>query len=224
MSDFETEHAKWLNHHLDRRTGERRLRLEMGHAHAEKLFLKNVWWPIRGNFDDLHPEYEVLDWRRRPYFADFMWTPGLVRLNLEVKGWGPHVRDADRRSYSDELNRETFMYGMGIHTISFAYHDVENRPDVCRQLLRMVLNNLEAAKSPSHAVLLEKELVKLMVFQAAPIRPAEIAKHLDIDRRTAIKMLRTLCDKGWLKPVARGNSGRQMAYELDRRALEFFFF
>jgi hypothetical protein len=27
------------------------------------LFCRNVWWPLQGNFIDLHPEFEVLDWR-----------------------------------------------------------------------------------------------------------------------------------------------------------------
>jgi hypothetical protein len=224
MPHFETEYANWLQHHLERRSGQRRLRLEFGHGHAEKLFLRNVWWPLKGNFDHLHPEYEVLDWRRRPYYADFMWTPGFVKLNVEVKGFNAHVRGMDHQSYSDELNRETFLYGMGIHTISFAYHDVEKRPDVCRQLLKMVLGNLEPALSPSRASLLEKEVVKLAVASGAPIRPADVKRRFAVDHRTAVKWLQSLCAKGWLKPVPRGKSRRLMAYELDRRALAFFFF
>lgn len=225
MSRFETEHARWIQHHLDLRTGERKNRLAIGHAHAEKMFAKNVWWPLRGNFDDLHPEFEVLDWRKRPYYTDFMWAPGLVRLNIEVKGFTTHVRDMDQEKYSSALNRETFLYAMGIHTISFTYRDVENRPDTCRQLLRMVLNHLESGGSPaSPAILIEREAVKLAVLGAGTLRPAEVARQFGIDQKTSIKLLKRLCAKGWLKPIPRGKSQRHMQYELDRRALAYFFF
>lgn len=61
MLKFEEAHEAFINHHLARRTGERRGRLERGHSHSEVLFARQIWWPLRGKFDDLHPEYEVLD-------------------------------------------------------------------------------------------------------------------------------------------------------------------
>src|SRR5690606_19843686 len=121
---FEQAHAAWLADHLRRRTGERRNRLERGHAHAEKLFARNVWWELKGSFDHLHPEYEVSDWRGRPYFADFCYKLGRQKLLIEIKGYAPHVRDQDRRGFSMELNRETFLTGIGYTVISFSYDDV----------------------------------------------------------------------------------------------------
>lgn len=85
---FEEEHAEWLKHHMDRRTGERRDRLQRGHGHGEKLFLEKVWWPMLGRLKDLHPEYEVADWRGKPYFVDFVWKKGQVKFAIEVKGYG----------------------------------------------------------------------------------------------------------------------------------------
>ncbi|MNI33641.1 hypothetical protein D3C73_876000 [compost metagenome] len=91
---FEEAHLQFINGHLaDRPAGERRGRLERGHQHAEALFLRNVWWPLRGHFTALHPEYEVTDWRGRSYFADFAWLPGYVKLLIEIKGYASHVRD-----------------------------------------------------------------------------------------------------------------------------------
>lgn len=69
--DFEKAHQLLLDHHLSIRTGERRGRLSRGHQYAEKLLLRNVWWPLFGNLDDLHPEYEVYDWNRKSQFQDF---------------------------------------------------------------------------------------------------------------------------------------------------------
>lgn len=44
---------------------------------------------MMGHFDDLHPEYEVLDWRGWPYFVDFAWKPGQVKFAFEVKRLRP---------------------------------------------------------------------------------------------------------------------------------------
>ncbi|MNJ24078.1 hypothetical protein D3C77_184820 [compost metagenome] len=63
MMTFVEAHTAFIQDHLSRRIGERRSRLERGHGHGEVLFAENIWWPLKGNFDDLHPEYEVLDWR-----------------------------------------------------------------------------------------------------------------------------------------------------------------
>ncbi|SDN59858.1 hypothetical protein SAMN04487897_103290 [Paenibacillus sp. yr247] len=67
---------KYIHYHLKRRTGERRGRLERGHRHGESLFLSNVWWPLWGSFEALHPEYEVLDWRGRLNRETFLHAMG----------------------------------------------------------------------------------------------------------------------------------------------------
>ncbi|WP_256710795.1 hypothetical protein [Paenibacillus sp. FSL A5-0031] len=86
MVTYEEAHRTFIQYHLDERAGERRGRLERGHGHAESKFLRNVWWPLCGDFRNLHPEYEVMDWRGRSYFADFAWLSGTVKLIIEIKG------------------------------------------------------------------------------------------------------------------------------------------
>ncbi|MBW5448445.1 hypothetical protein GE107_20585 [Cohnella sp. CFH 77786] len=82
--DFEQAHEEWIAAHLNKRRGERRGRLKRGHRHSDQLFAKNVWWRLKGNFEHLHPEFEVLDWRGRPYFADFANILGrYLRLLIE---------------------------------------------------------------------------------------------------------------------------------------------
>lgn len=144
---FEEAHSAFLESHLRRRTGERRGRLERGHREAEKRFCQNVWWPLRGNFEDLHPEFEVLDWRGQSYFCDFAYLTPAVKLIIEIKGFGPHVREMDRQKYCYELNRETFLSAMGYQVISFAYDDVSQHPELCITLLRMVLSRYQSDPS-----------------------------------------------------------------------------
>ncbi|PYI56366.1 hypothetical protein [Paenibacillus flagellatus] len=212
---FEEAHDAFIRRHLNERTGERRGRLERGHRHGETLFLRNVWWPLFNRFDNLHPEYEVLDWRGRSYFADFAWLPGFVRLIVEIKGYASHIRDMDRHKFCGELNRETFLYAMGYHVISFAYDDVEQRPDLCVTLLRMATNRHLPARSPvSRASFAEKEIVRLAIRAARPIRPKDVELHFEIDPKTAVLMLQKLVAKGWLQPSLRGKGERVVRYEL----------
>ncbi|KIL40864.1 hypothetical protein SD70_10530 [Gordoniibacillus kamchatkensis] len=220
---FAEAHDAFIRHHLESRTGERRGRLERGHLHGEALFLRNVWWPLRGSFEDLHPEYEVLDWRGRSYFADFAWLPGFVKLLFEIKGFATHVRDMDRQKYCNELNRETFLHTMGYNVISFAYDDVEQRPDLCITLLRTVLSRYQPSQTPiSRALLAEKEIIRLAIQLAGPIRPKDVACHFEIDHKTAVLMLKKLCTKGWLSPSYRGKGERVVRYELARGMLDYF--
>jgi hypothetical protein len=163
------------------------------------------------------------DWRGRSYFADFAWLPGHLKLLIEIKGYAAHVRDMDRQKYCNELNRETFLYGMGFQVVSFAYDDVEQRPEVCITLLKLVISRYQAAAPPvSRAVLAERELIRLAIQLTGTVRPIDVARHCGVDHRTAVLMLHKLVKKGWLlaKPVGAGE--RVIAYELAKGVLEYF--
>lgn len=219
---FETAHQAFINKHVEQRTGERRGRLLRGHGHGETLFLKNVWWPLYGHFENLHPEYEVLDWRRRSYFGDFAYLPKGLKLIIEIKGYGPHVQDMDRQKYCDELNRELFLQIAGFRVISFAYDDIAHRPEQCIWLLRMLLSRYHPShKSTNLLSLAEQEIIQFAITRTKPIRPADVIQHLDINYRTDINVLRSLVDQGKLQAVYSGNGARIRYYKLSER-LEFY--
>lgn len=219
--NFEEAHAGFIRYHSQRRTGERRGRLERGHQEAEGLFCRNVWWPLRGNFDDLHPEFEVLDWRGLSYFCDFVWLTQAVKLIIEIKGFGPHVRDMDRQKYCNELNRETFLSAMGFQVISFAYDDVALRPELCITLLRMVLSRYHSEASPvSLTSMTEREIVRLACRLARPLRPIDLEAHLSVNHRTAVRTLQSLCAKGLLSAATGADGKHTVRYELQRSAVQ----
>ena len=215
---FEVAHARWLKGHIGRRAGERKGRLERN-RYAETMFLRKVWWPIFRGFDGLHPEYEVLDWRGRPYYADFVLLPETARLAFEVKGYGPHVTEMDRRGYCEELNRETFLQGLGYRVVSIPHDDVEQRPDVVQSLVRMVVGRYQAANAPiERKDWVEREIVLLALRHAGKIRPQEVERHLQINHRTAVRRLQALCESGWLRPVRQGSeSARVSRYTMVAR-------
>lgn len=209
---FVTAHQAWLDKHVQSREGERRGRLERGHGHGERLFLEKVWWPLFGHFDHLHPEYEVADWRGQPYFVDFAWIIGKVRFVFEVKGYGPHVQRMDRERYCRELNRETFLQTLGYRVVSIPYDDVEKRPEVIRFLLKGLLvpyANLEGNRTLSTV---ERETLILAMRHGRQVRPVDLVRELRINNRTAVNILKGLCEKGKLQPIAAGESGRITRY------------
>ena len=213
---FEDMHAQWLNAHLKRRTGERRSRLQRGHGHGERLFLERVWWPLFGHFDDLHPEYEVADWRGNPYFVDFAWIRGQLRFAFEIKGYGPHVQNTDRTRYRRELNRETFLQTLGYRVVSVPYDDLEESPEVARFLIRSLMAPFMAAGPSDPHLLVEREALRLAMCANGPIRPIDLVRELSINKRTAVKVLQQLCRKGKLRPMDGGASGRITRYEWVR--------
>ncbi|GGF92327.1 DUF559 domain-containing protein [Paenibacillus aceti] len=219
--EFKAAHSDYIQRHIENRTGERRGRLERGHPEAEMLFCRNVWWPLRGSFDDLHPEFEVMDWRGISYFCDFAWLPGYVKLIIEVKGYGPHVRDMDRQKYCNELNRETFLTAMGYQVISFAYDDVAQRPELCMTLLRMIFSRYQSTASPDHpSAAAEREIIRLAFTLARPLRPIDIERQLNLSHRTAVRTLQTLCHKGYFTPIAGKNGKHIVRYELDPQKVQ----
>lgn len=165
----------------------------------------------------------MLDLQRRAYFADFAFLPGPIKLLFEIKGYAAHVRDMDRLKYCNELNRETFLYGMGYQVISFAYDDVEQRPELCVTLLRLALSRYQIVDAPRGRLLIaEKEIMRLVVRQAGVIRPKEVADYFTLDPKTVRMMLKNLCEKGWLTPVKRGIGVKNVEYKLARDVLYYW--
>lgn len=212
------KYEEWIQGHIKCRTGERKDWLQRRKLHGEGVFAKNVWWPLKGHFDHLHPEYEITDWRKRVYYADFAWLPGHVKVLIEVKGYVPHVQDSNRTKYREELNRELFLQAIGYRVLSFAYDDVAENPQQCIDLLRMNLSRFEHAGMPTTLdAVIQREIIRYSFQLVRPIRPVDVQKQYNVHKRTAICHLRALCAKGWLHPIF-SPSGRIVAYERTLKA------
>lgn len=66
------------------------------------------------HFRDLHPQFEVLDWRGRSYCCSFAFITPHLRLIIEVKPFSPYTTEMDRQKYGNELNRKPFYPPWGI--------------------------------------------------------------------------------------------------------------
>ncbi|RRJ64231.1 hypothetical protein EHV15_15855 [Paenibacillus oralis] len=218
--EFEEAHQAFMEYHLSRRTGERKGRLLRGHQYAEKLLLQNVWWPLFGTLDNLHPEYEVYDWNRKSQFLDFAFLPAFGRFGLECDGYQSHVKDMDREKFSYALNRDTFLTGIGWKMIHFSFDDIQRRPEVCQMLLQMVISPRLLRKGIDRPLpVTEKEILLLAWRLGRHVRPKDVTDAFDIDFRTARNRLRSLTAKGLLAPIETGRGVR--AYELRELALNY---
>ncbi|WP_020619602.1 hypothetical protein [Paenibacillus daejeonensis] len=211
---FEAAYQAWLQKHIRSCTGERRNRLERGHGHGERMFLMRIWYALVGNFDFLHPEYEVRDWRGNPYYLDLVWICGTLKLVIEIKGYGPHVQRTDRIRYRRELNREIYLQVMGYRIIAVPYDELEENPEMILGFFRALLSPLMTlADKKEDYTLIEREILRLAARWDGPLRPIDVVNEAKVCRRTAVKYLKLLCDKGRLQPhLSAGEAIRVCSY------------
>lgn len=230
--DVESAYGRFMDMHARQRTGQRRDRLLREQGDAEKAFCQNVWWPLRGGFDGLHPEYEVTDRLGASNFYDFAWIVPPTYLLIELKSFGSHVSNMDRRGFCRQLNRETFLKAMGFDVICFSEDDVLQHPELSLTLLRMVLGRHEGrsdagleSQSPSDTnrtlSYRHREVIRLACTLERPLRPIDVRSHLRIDHRTAVNLLRSLCQKNLFEPRTGPQNRRLVRYVLQPAAVKF---
>lgn len=221
--NFDEAHEQFLHYHLEQRSGERKGALMRGNGYGNQLFLKNVWWPMFGSFDDLHPEYEVYDYNRRRSFIDFAIVKPYYKIAIEIDGFTTHIVEMDRAGFCREVNRQSFLVGMGWHIFRCAFDDIKHSPEVCKQLLQLIMGNFQPSSGPvDKLTITEKEIIRLACSMPEPIRPSDVAEHFGVDFRTARKWIQRACDKQWLTPVVSGKGERVRYYELNATKMRQF--
>lgn len=215
---FEEEYQAFLNHHLQSRKGERHRRLEEGLGHAEQMFLKKVWWPLFQQFDYLHPEYEVNDFKDGTRYLDFAYIRPGGRICFEVDGFGPHYKNANRWQFSDQLDRQNQLTIDGWTIIRFSYDQLTDHPRRCQQITQQMIGRM-LGEELNHLSLssMERDVIRLALKRGdTAITPKDVSKVLSKGIKLARKILKDLVQKKILYPAA-GNH-RIRSYKLDERA------
>lgn len=220
MNEFENAHEAFIVKHISMRGGERLKRLKEGHGHAEKLFLEQIWWSAFGHFQDLHPEYEIKDFRDGTCFLDFAFLRHSLRLAIEIDGFGPHFTDISRSQFSDQLIRQNHLILDGWKIFRFSYDDVKNRPRMCEQLIQQCIGR-HFGDVFNHLIELnyiEKEVIRFAHALGRAIKPVDVQKQFQFGQRKAQQTLKGMYQKSLLEPTGEGNA-RVRCYRVAQHVL-----
>ncbi len=190
----------WFRTHLEAAAGERRRRLTENYGGAEKLFLQNVWFPAFGTLDGLSPEHEVLDAEGRTRFMDHAYiVPGFL-WGFEVDGYGPHLRDIDRRKFADERKRDVSLQAVGWRIARFAYDDVNEQPWTCRRLVEIIMADAMKKREDVR----KDRLVQRAMALGGTIHVQEARETLGMSDKPVLALLRALVFDGVMEPFNEG--------------------
>jgi very-short-patch-repair endonuclease len=215
---FEVEHTTWMNRHLNRRDGERKDALRRGHGFGNRMFVEKIWWPLLGHFEGLHPEYEVMDWRGRSYFVDFVWKVQGKRFAIEIVDYGSHGKD--RSKYRLDLNRTLFLQSQQFEVISISLDEMKENPAFIEAMLRNILAPYMGTilkpiiLTSSHPFCkIERQLMHFAIRHNRILRPSDAARELELHKQTVIKYCRTLVQRKKFRSVPTGKTGKVYHYE-----------
>ncbi|MCL6602865.1 MAG: transcriptional regulator [Paenibacillus sp.] len=195
MGRFEQHYEEWLQSNIEMEKSSRRLELlNKGLGHGTVEFLRTIWFPAIGNFNDLYPEWEVRDFNNGYRYLDLAYMPSGSKGGREIQGFGPHARDLDVRRFKDLCRRHCLLSLDGWTFLPIAYPSITDEPKQCQQLVLAFIGKFIASDVSSSLSWLEAETVRLARRLLRPLTPSEVADHLKIGSRQARRILNNLVE------------------------------
>jgi len=220
LMGFEQEYVKFVELHKKESKGERRRRLEEGVGHAEKMFLEVIWWLAFGQFNHLHPEFEVVDENGKSRFIDFAFIFSWFKIAFEILGFGPHLRQKSRWSFSDEQQRIRSLSAGGWILMCFSYDEIKDNPEQCIKEIHALLGSLLARDTGDASLTtIDREIIQFALKNNGLIQTKELYRSLKMHRNTIYKYLRGLVENNWLEV---GGKSRNYYYRLNLQKKHIF--
>ncbi|WP_246302814.1 endonuclease domain-containing protein [Paenibacillus plantarum] len=218
---FEVAHDGFIAYHASTRKGDSLRRLLDGHSHAEKLFLLQVWWPAFKHFNDLHPEYEVKDFRDGTRFLDFAFIKHTLKLAIEIDGFTTHASQISRSQFSDHLIRQNHLIIDGWRILRFSYDDIKDRPRMCQQVLQQFMGRYLGMNDDSVQLIsyVEKEVLRYAINLETLLTIQDVCQVLSIKEQKARRVLKVMLEKELLESAGKGTQ-RIKYYRPTAEALE----
>ncbi|OPA80932.1 transcriptional regulator [Paenibacillus selenitireducens] len=208
MARFDQHYENWLQENLDMEKNPRRRELlTKGLGHGTVEFLRSIWFPVVGNMNHLHPEWEVHDFSNGYRYLDLAYMPAGAKGGIEIQGYGPHARDLDVRRFKDLCLRHCLLSLDGWTFLPIAYPSIVDEPKKCQQLVLSFIGKFVASDVPSSLSWLEAETVRFARRLLRPITPLELANHLRVSDRQARRILHELVNP----QIMEVESGQQRA-------------
>lgn len=212
---YSVAYEEFMNRHRKSRTSSlsRQNRLYPDLGYAEQRFLEYVWWPLFLHFADLHPEYEVQDYKGGYRYIDFAYIQPHFRIGIEIDGFGPHWRNISKWKFSEHCQRHNSLVIDGWHLLCFAYDDIEESPKLCQQAIQQMLGRwLHHSSDFGSLTSNQRDIIRYASRVRAPITPSEICQLLHIGSKNGRQLLHTLVAGRWLQPAS--GKDRITSYEL----------
>jgi hypothetical protein len=134
---------------------------------------------------------------------------------FEIQDFGSHVEHMDRSGYRRELNRGLYLQSLGYIVIYISLDELKENPELVRSLVRTILSPYTSNVNNQVKIFtkFEKELMRFAIRRNRLLRPIEASRELDVKVHTVIRYARKLSNKGKLRPLPIGKSGRITCYE-----------
>ena len=203
MQTFEQALNDWLQKNISEEKNHRRREiLKKGLGHGTVEFLRMIWYPTFGNFDNLYPEWEVRDFNNGYRYLDLAYMPESAKGGIEIQGYGPHARDLDVRRFKDLCWRHSLLALDGWTFLPIAYLSIKEEPKQCQQLILAFIGKFISIETPSSLSWTETEIMRFAQRLLRPITPREVAHHLNISDRHARRLLHKMVDSQILKEAS----------------------
>ncbi|MFC5530336.1 DNA-binding response regulator [Cohnella yongneupensis] len=216
---FETRYEEWLEKQKGGLTGEALRRLVEGHAHNERLFLEEVWFPAIGSFDDLHAEYEVRSYMNGNFYLDFAYLRPPYCVNWEVDDFSSHAKNVTRRTHNYNCDRQNQLVLDGWTVFRLNLDAIRERPKQVQQFVLQVMGKLYGTQAGGEQIALtlkQREILRLGHRLQRAFTPKEVCEQLGIRDRHARDLLHDMLAVGLLE--AAGGHVRVRSYRLTSKA------
>jgi hypothetical protein len=162
--------------------------------------LRHIWWVAFGNFDYLHPEYEITDFFQGQRFLDFVFIRGPIKIVFEIDGYGPHLRDISRRQFCDQWVRQMHLTNDNWIVVRIGYDDVKERPRLWISLILQMMGRLfgNPDKQLTEVDCIEREVIRYALRVNCPIKLKDVQSVLQCGPRSARGIVHCLVEKKWL--------------------------
>ncbi len=210
---FDHAYKKWIEElNANEKNPRRRERIANGLGFSSIEFLREVWFPVVGNFNFLQPEWEVRDLNSGFRYLDFAYMPGGVKGGIEIQGYGPHARNLDTTRFKDLCMRQSYLTLEGWSILPVAYLSIRDDTKQCQQLILAFIGHFMSSSIDEEVTWLEAEIIRYSRRILRPITPLDIAKHLKISDRYSRILLKKMVEKGYL--IVASGKDRARSYSL----------
>lgn len=211
---FDEVYENWLSAIVaEEKNPRRRELLKKGLSHGTVTFLRNIWFPVIGNFKDLHPEYEVRDLGNKYRYLDLAYMPGGAKGCIEIQDYSSHARDIETTRFKDLCMKQALLALDDWLFLPIAYLSIRDDPSVCKKLVLSYVGKFLSINLSSELTWAEAETLRFARRLMRPFEPRELSAHLLLSENRTRVVLRSLVANNLL--IVSSGKQRYRTYRLN---------